>query len=47
MFFGTDNPYCDITLPPSTVELEEQLKSMHVQDEDIVMKIECTLLEMF
>ena len=45
-FFGTENPYCDITLPPSEEEIRRQMEDLHVPEEDINITIECSLLEM-
>lgn len=45
-FFGTSNPYCDITLPPSAMELKKQVDDLHVSEKDIEVELPCSLLEM-
>lgn len=50
-FFGTSNPYCEITLPIVRDEAKETegylIDDGEIRDNDIVVKLNCTLLEFY
>lgn len=46
-FFGTENPFVDITLPLTPDEITRQKELAHSKVEDIIVDVDCTLFQTY